>query len=211
MGPELRALRVWDLGSLEERVYSLADLTAPEWKGIAPRLARDGRIYAPLGRGDRFMRLTLPEEPTGEISAEPVLSGGWFGWFQNPVGRFLPVHASQKQVWSFEFEQLLLYDLETGTTRRITTHGTRLGQFDAIDPTGRILVTGDLDGVVRAGPITGEEPHLLLGHQGMITGLAISPDGRWIASASDESVRLWPMPDVTRPPLHTLPHDELLA
>jgi hypothetical protein len=39
----------------------------------------------------------------------------------------------------------------------------------------------------------------------------ISPDGRWIASSSEGSVCLWPTPDVTKPPLHTLPHDELLA
>ena len=65
--------------------------------------------------------------------------------------------------------------------------------------------------MVRAGPATGEEPHLLPAHEGMILGLAISPDGRWIATSSGQSVRLWPMPDVTRPPLHTLPHAELLA
>jgi hypothetical protein len=45
----------------------------------------------------------------------------------------------------------------------------------------------------------------------MVYSLAISPDERWIASASDESISLWPMPDVTKPPLHTLPHAELMA
>ena len=24
-------------------------------------------------------------------------------------------------------------------------------------------------------------------------------------------IRLWPMPDLSKPPLHTLPHDQLLA
>jgi WD40 repeat protein len=38
----------------------------------------------------------------------------------------------------------------------------------------------------------------------MVTSLAISPDGGWIASATEESIRLWPVPDVTKPPLHTL-------
>ena len=30
-------------------------------------------------------------------------------------------------------------------------------------------------------------------------------------SATEESIRLWPMPDMTKPPLHTLTHDELMA
>ncbi len=97
-----------------------------------------------------------------------------------------------------------------GTSRRITTHGTRLF-WGRLSPSGRVVVTGDHDGVVRVGPVTGEEPHLLLGHKGPINGLAISPDERWIASSSDESISVWPMPDVTKPPLHTLPHAELLA
>jgi WD40 repeat protein len=64
---------------------------------------------------------------------------------------------------------------------------------------------------VRVGPVTGEEPHLLFGHKGTVLTIAISPDERWIASSTDESISIWPMPDVTKPPLHTLPRAELLA
>ena len=53
--------------------------------------------------------------------------------------------------------------------------------------------------------------HLLLGHDGPVRALAVSPDARWIASASGNDVRLWPVPDLSRPPLHTLAHDELMA
>jgi WD40 repeat protein len=76
-----------------------------------------------------------------------------------------------------------------------------------------VIVTGDNDGVVRVGPATGEEPHLRSGgHTGQVTAVAVSPDSRWVASVSDGgSFNLWPMPDVTRPPLHTLPHAELMA
>jgi WD40 repeat protein len=41
---------------------------------------------------------------------------------------------------------------------------------------------------------------------------AISPDLEWIASSGqDETLRLWPMPDLSKPPLHTLPREELIA
>jgi len=73
-------------------------------------------------------------------------------------------------------------------------------------------VTGDRNGLVRVGPLTGEEPHLLFGHTRPVMSVAVSPDGRWIASGSDDgTIRLWPMPDLSKPPLHTLPHDELVA
>jgi len=74
------------------------------------------------------------------------------------------------------------------------------------------IVTSDTEGVVRAGPATGGEPRLLLGgHSGVLWSVDISPDGKWVASVGDEGIRLWPTPDMTKPPLHTLPHDELMA
>jgi WD40 repeat protein len=59
---------------------------------------------------------------------------------------------------------------------------------------------------------SGEESHLLVRHEGPIDAVAISPDLRWVASTGeDNTLRLWPMPDLSKPPLQTLRHDDLMA
>jgi len=82
----------------------------------------------------------------------------------------------------------------------------------ALDPTGTFIVTGDRNGDVRVGLVDGGGPHLLIGHESTVWAVAIDPKGRWIASGCvDGIIRLWPMPDLTKPPLHTLPREELIA
>jgi WD40 repeat protein len=73
-----------------------------------------------------------------------------------------------------------------------------------------VIVTGDAEGTVRVGSVTGQEPHLLLGHEGHVRTVAVSPDSRWIVSATQSEIRLWPMPDLTSVPIHTLPTEEFV-
>jgi WD40 repeat protein len=62
------------------------------------------------------------------------------------------------------------------------------------------------------GPASGDSPHILILEGEGVYTVAVSPDGRWIASGhSDGSIRLWPMPDLTKPPIHELPYREFLA
>jgi WD40 repeat protein len=109
---------------------------------------------------------------------------------------------------------VVLFDLAEGTRQTIASHGNRV-LAAALDPSGTIVVTGDEQGAVRVGPTDDGEPHLLLGHSEAVnyrgSSLAVSPDGRWIASAAGSEIRLWPMPDLSKPPLHTLPREELIA
>ncbi len=107
--------------------------------------------------------------------------------------------------------RVLLLDRDTGATTHLERHGDQVWSV-AMNATGTIVATGDREGVLRVGPASGEQPHLLLGHEGLISDVEIDPLGRWIATGGkDSTVRIWPMPDLNRPPLHTLAHDELLA
>ena len=204
--PKERVIRVWDLPSGDERVYSVAHLTDASWLGyFRVRFVADGRILV-AGQGGVF-RLTLPEEPGGQVTSETLFVATAASFDLSADGRSLLV-ASSKVVGPLA-DELLLFDLASHTLHPITTHGRRL-TWATLDPSGRIVVTGSADGIVRVGPATGEEPHLLLGHTGEVVAVAISPDGRWVASAAGDEICLWPMPDVTKPPLHTLPRAELL-
>jgi WD40 repeat protein len=101
-----------------------------------------------------------------------------------------------------------LHDLTTGQTRSLDLPGQGLLTLSA---DGTVWASGEADGSIWVGRTDGGQPHLLLGHEGFVETL-ISPDLRWIASSGQEgTLRLWPMPDLSKHPLHTLPHDELLA
>jgi WD40 repeat protein len=107
-------------------------------------------------------------------------------------------------------DRLWIMDIDTREVRELSSHGRveRCG----LHADGELVVSTERTGEVRIGPTTGEEPHLLLGHQYEVNAMAVSPDGRWIATGSDDkTIRLWPMPDFSKPPLHTLPREELIA
>jgi WD40 repeat protein len=202
-------IEVWDLPSrkvrsLDPRVAGESCGWGKEQEGAvwAAQFTSDGRL---LTTGVTGLRLWNLDEGTS-VSLRPCrVPHSRASLAGSSVDRFLLVEFNETQRSSM----VTVHDLRSGTSRELTSHGSRVDAV-ALDPTGQIAVTGDFDGIVRVGPTSGEEPHLLYGHELEVTSVAVSPDGRWIASGSqDGTIRLWPMPQGM--PFHTLPSETLLA
>ena len=169
------------------------ELAGPgEGDASSPYFDADGRLL--VTRGGVLSRW----DPATEIT-ETLLKDVVYG-FPHPDGRILIMSEGTR--W--------LVDLEDGSKTEFRVPG-HSGAWN-VDPTWSIFARGRRDGTVLAWSSSERIPHLLLGHEGLVYEPRISPDGKWIATrGADETVRLWPTPDFSRPPIHTLPHNELMV
>jgi WD40 repeat protein len=120
------------------------------------------------------------------------------------------VAFTQSSSFGSECAPLERLDMATGVSTPLPRFGDCPGLPQVAGP---LLASVSRDGilVVRASRVSEREAHLFPGNF-VSNGLAISADLKWVASTNEDStLRLWPMPDLSKPPLHTLPHDELIA
>jgi WD40 repeat protein len=204
-------LRVWDLETDEVRVFDLPErpVDASGESGLMDNsvfhvaFTDESTVYTD---GRALLRWDL-ETGSYEQLLDPAPNG--------PV--FMFMSANRQTMASYRYRDARtnevpvdLRNLATGETQRLMLpSGAR---SENLNSDGSIWIAGGIDGLIKVVRTDGGDVHLLAGHEGPVTSLAISPDNEWIASSGeDKTLRLWPMPDLSKPPLHTLPHDELLA
>jgi WD40 repeat protein len=205
-----KAVHVWDVETGESRRFALPAAAAPEGEqptqgvgslsfiGDSVLLTGDMEGVRRWDLETGHSELIVENEVEGMVGVAASADGQTVIRVEDPfgeTGRCFPVQ---------------LVRLSDGTTQTLRTFGDCVRAM-ALDPSGTVVVTGDKEGIVRVGRPGGDEPHLLYGHDGLVWSVTISPDRRWIASAGNGTLRIWPMPDLDRPPIHTLPHDELVA
>jgi WD40 repeat protein len=216
-----KTLRVWDIETGELRRFQLPEspsvgtdathaATGYE-RGIASIGFADDSILYTAGEG--ALRRWNLDTGAHDVVAATSPGYGMRGYLRAERGlAMMPaVRWGQWQDCSGAF----LHDLNKGSSRQLAEFGECSSwntQALALDASGTVAATGSIDGSVRVKRLSGGEPHLLIGHRGAIDRIEISPDLRWVATTGeDNTLRLWPMPDLSKPPLHTLPRGELLT
>jgi WD40 repeat protein len=209
MTPGHKAVRVWDLASGRVRALPLAP---PGEKDHGLDWGVPNLAFTPEGRvlvaGSGGIRLFDPE--AGTSTWIWTVTKSWWAEMGVSADARLVLAVAPADPKETQGHQVMLFDLAKQTQTSITSHGSLVTAV-AVDPSGKTLVTGDGEGALRVGLADGSEPHRLCCHAGAVATIAVAPDSRWIASASGGEIRLWPMPDLTKPPLHTLPYEELMA
>jgi WD40 repeat protein len=189
-------VRVWDLDTRQVRVLDAGDGRPIASCDFLP----DGRLLTPGPAGVRVWDLQSG-------NSNLILKGAAVLARPSPDGRYLLVFRGEVRPGG-AVGTAFVHDLRDNRSWDLTSHGTQITNL-AWHPSGTQVVTSSLDGIVRVGPLTGEEPHLLIGHEAAVWDLEVEPNGRLIVSAgNDGTVRMWPVPEGR--PLHTLPHRELL-
>jgi WD40 repeat protein len=201
---ENKVIRVWDLESGDPRILGPVEGAGDGEEGIYSSLhfLPDGRL---LSSGVDGLRIWDLKDGNAKLLESGILSASALSSDGQHLLYVDCADARPKSPCRLKWA-----DTVSGKSRTLDSHGATL-HTAAFDPTGTLVVSGAFDGMVRVGPVSGGNPHLLFGHKGTVLAVAVSPDGRWIASAGvDESIRLWPMPDMNEPPFQTLPYEELL-
>lgn len=171
-------VRLWDVAAGQARHVW------PFTPGGQFVFSADARWLA-MGGGKWNRQVQVYDLTTGQLTAELDITPDLTGLAFSPDGNMLALLASGEYP-----TPVLLWDFQTGQTRRLTTDQAISSVSFSLD--GATLATGSFDGTLRLWDVTTGQPIRDLGqHVEMLTGLTFSPDGQWLASADKARLKLW--------------------
>jgi WD40 repeat protein/transcriptional regulator with XRE-family HTH domain len=180
-----REIRLWDIGGLTLRQSWRAHTDMVHALTFSP----DGETLATTGGGDGTVKLW-------RVSDGALL---WQGRHQNQARTLAFAPDSRLLASSGGDETVLLWDVPGNTLLQTLRHPnpvTALAWLQADSPDYNLLATGDVTGSIWLWEMRQSEParciQTLTAHTDNVQGLAFSPDGSLLASASwDCTVKLW--------------------
>jgi WD40 repeat protein len=172
---------VWSVDSGELR------FRAPSaWCGSAVDLSADGTLLAVQSLREDAPNVQVWDTTGGRLVMEAAQRPAWIGAarFSPTADRILTAgDDGTARIWEVATGKLLL-SLEGHT-----------GPVEAAEWTaaGDEIITGSHDGSVRVWDAVSGETRLVLCGHGTWPHIAVSPDGRYLASSADGMVRIWAM------------------
>jgi WD40 repeat protein len=198
-------IRVWNLETGAVRTFGPMPGADDEWGGVSNDLwflGQDRLIVTVWGTG--LVSLDLASGATRVLVRQPLI-------FRSTASRDRRIVVAREGTVERMRGTAFRINVGEGTAEPLRAHGSDVVEL-ALDPSGTLVATGSADGTVRVGRVSGEEPHILFGQTGWIRSLVFSPDGRWLAVSGDSPrICIWPVPDMSKPPLHRRRLDGLLG
>ena len=193
-------LRVWDRGqgtlqrTITSTVGALSSLTlSPDGQQIAAGAAR-GRVG--IWRVADASLVRVLSDPNAYLG--PPQTGVAFTPDSQAIGSAAPAYKGQVTVWKVADGTLLNRINVVGDPIRAFSGGEDVMNTIAYVGSSRWIATNRDEEVWLWDTAGNSRAALWKGHSRAVRSLAVSPDGRWLASGSDDAtVRLWPLTGLT--------------